>query len=387
MMLMIAVAGVGLLVAIIGVALYQRPASKPARPASPPPRPTRAVAVDTGALERQPPPPAKDEAPSAPLEMPPALADFMLIGEADISLEMQAQLQASLNNISLPHRSLRDLMSPDFLESGASKKLSELILREPMLAARLLARVNSSFYGLQSAIVSVPHAITFLGISAVRNLSLRFMAEDSFKAETPEMQALFANVWDAGMIASELCVLLAQKLGWKETATSSARTVLSFLGCIATMTLLSQESATRAWRSGLLVQTEIEQEELGLNSMIVGGVLMRLWGLPQSIIDDVNATQRILVTPVQEIQRSDRARLALCYLSSRVGQRIALGAIHEARDINLGASTKAEDYHLHGYLGLPELARIHEHLAAPDIGLAIARMISSVNPADAPASA
>ncbi len=260
MMLMITVAGVGLLVAIIGVALYKRPASKPARPATTaardPCRCGRYRCTRAPSLRHQP----RKRPRAAPLEMPPALADFTLIGEADISLEMQAQLQASLNNISLPHRSLRDLMSPEFLESGASKKLSELILREPMLAARLLARVNSSFYGLQSPIVSVPHAITFLGISAVRNLSLRFMAEDSFKAETPEMQALFANVWDAGMIASELCVLLAQKLGWKETATSSTQTVLSFLGCIATMTLLPKESAARAWRSGLLVQTQMEQD-------------------------------------------------------------------------------------------------------------------------------
>ncbi len=382
MTFLITVAGVGLLVAIIGVALYKRPANKPSRAATPQ-RVTRAVAVNTGAPERQAPLPAQQETVSRPLEMPPALADFTLIGEADISLETQAQLQAALNDISLPHRSLRDLMSPEFLESGASKKLSELILREPMLAARLLARVNSSFYSLQSPIVSVPHAITFLGISAVRNLSLRFMAEDSFKAETPEMQALFANVWDAGMIASELCVLLAQKLGWKETAASSTQTVLSFLGCIATMTLLPKESAATAWRSGLLTQIQLEQAELGLNSLIVGGVLMRLWGLPQSIIDDVNATQRILVTPVEEMNRGDRARLALCYLSSRAGQQIALGAIHEARDINFGASTEPEDHHLHGYLGLPELARIHEHLAAPDIRLAIARMVSSVNPEDA----
>ncbi|MBP8926732.1 MAG: hypothetical protein KBG75_12805, partial [Pseudomonadales bacterium] len=114
MTFLITVAGVGLLVAIIGVALYKRPANKPSRAATPQ-RVTRAVAVNTGAPERQAPLPAQQETVSRPLEMPPALADFTLIGEADISLETQAQLQAALNDISLPHRSLRDLMSPEFL--------------------------------------------------------------------------------------------------------------------------------------------------------------------------------------------------------------------------------------------------------------------------------
>ena len=341
-------------------------------PRAAPAAPRRSVEIDTGVRVEAAP------APEVPAEEPPPeFAGFRMLGAAEISAELRAQLLEKLAKISLPPRSLQELLSPEFLASGTSRELAEFILREPVLAAKILARVNSPYYGLQSPIDSVQRAITFLGMNAVRNMALQFMVEESFRSEEPALQALYGSIWDAGMIAADLCVLLSQKLGFSESGASSTQTVLSFVGDFAVLTLLPADAALASWQHALLQRTRMQQEVLGLNASVAGSLLMRAWGLPDGITAGVEDIGALLVTPAPTTADARALRLALCYVCARIGEAIAMGRVQDPAQVDPAAAGSAELHYVQTYLRRPEFARLAEHLHAPDARLALARMIAA----------
>ncbi len=59
------------------------------------------------------------------------------------------------------------------------RELSRLAGTDPVLGAELLRIVNSSFYGLASEVRSIPHAVTVLGLRALRSLALCIAVRDT----------------------------------------------------------------------------------------------------------------------------------------------------------------------------------------------------------------
>lgn len=380
MTLMLAVIGVVVILALVALILSGR-RTQPTAPLS---RARHgAYVVEQGAAPETPAVPASaapaspSPSPSPQEMLPPSLARFHLITVEDLSPGRRAELLSLLSRIPMPPRSLGKLMSPEFLASGASRELADFILHEPMLAAKVLARVNSPYYGLQSPIVSVQHAITFLGMNAVRSMALKLMLEDALQAGNPALQQLYGRIWDSGMLAAELCLLLSQKLGFTDTGASSTQTVLSFLGDFAVLRMLPFDAAAASWEHRLLERTRAQQEALGFNAAVAGSLLMREWGLPEGIVDGVGKIASLLVTPAPEKLTPQTLRFALCYVCGRIGEAIAMGRVSQPEQVSLASAHAPEYFHVLGYLRRPEFARLGDHLQAPDTRLALARMIAA----------
>jgi HD-like signal output (HDOD) protein len=354
-------------------ALRGKARATPPPPAHPAPV-RRRPELDTGFT----PPPKPAELPFADdREVPAMLAGFRMPGPGELSAEARAGLVAGLQKIRMPPASLQQLMSPEFLASGATRELAEFIMREPVLTAKVLARVNSPFYALRSPIVSVQHAITFLGMNAVRDMALRFMLEDAFHTDDAGIHALCGRIWDSATIAAELCVLLSQKLGFADTGASSTQTVLSFVGDFAMITVLPREVALQAWQRPLLERTRVYQQASGLNAAQAASVLLRAWELPEGIVASVEEIGSMLVSPPKNDPRC--LRLALCYTCARLGEGIAFGRVTDPAGVDVAAvDSSTPEYHfVQPGLASPAFARLPEHLQAPDTRAAIERMMSA----------
>ena len=321
---------------------------------------------------------AKDSAELEAAAMPDMLQDFSLLGPGDLDTIQREELAARLAAVPLPPRSTQQLMSPEFMANAATREFTDLVTREPLLSAKVIGRVNSAFYGLASPIVSVAHAVTYLGMNAMRNMALQFTLEQAFASEDPELQEFHARLFDAGTIAAELTAMLAPKLGVRDVGAASTQTVLTFLGDFAMPSLLPPRSAIAHWPLGLLERTSNEQFTLGANAMIVGHLLMEAWELPATVSNDVADIHRVLVTPAGEMVAAREARIALCYACARLAESIALGRVHDPADLDLQGAGAAEFHHLQGYLAKPPLARLPDYLRAGDLKLTVARMIAAV---------
>jgi HD-like signal output (HDOD) protein len=273
---------------------------------------------------------------------------------------------------------MNTMLSPDFMDGDRTNELVEFIMREPIVAAKVLATVNSPFYGLQSPIGSVGHAVTFLGLNTVRNVAVQMLAKESFKTDNPSLQKICDGIWNAGMIASELCFRLAQKLGMPDQGTLSTQTLLSFFGDFAILLVRPAQSGTNNWQAGLLARTDCEQRETGVNSCIVGSLLMQEWGLPPGIVEGVGEVAGVLVTPPAAQSPQRAASLALRYAAARIGERVAFGGLRDLDAFDFRTDASPEYYFLNQYFALPALARFHEHLHSPEIRGTVRRLVAKV---------
>lgn len=311
-----------------------------------------------------------------PRDPPPALAQWKPRRASELEVADRVALIHALAEIARPPRAFHQLASPEFVSSASSAELSELVTAEPVIAARVMATVNSPLYGLQKPVTSIGQSVTFLGINSVRVICMRYMLAKSFSSENAALKQVYDEIWAGSALASELCFKLAQQTGLAEPGALVTQVVLSFLGRFACLALMPPEVGAAYARQGMLARSITEQQRLELAAPEIGGLLMQGWGLPPALLDDVLESERILVTPRPAAITSltqRQAGLALCYLCARLGEQLAAGA-----DIDLASFDPAEAgpefFYLNDYLRSGPLARVGEALRSPELLRAVSQL-------------
>lgn len=284
-------------------------------------------------------------------------------------------LVAAVGRIRRPPAALQQMLSPQFLDRASSQALSELINGEAQLAAKVLATVNAPLYGLAKPVSGIGQAVTFLGLNTVRSIVLRDLLDGSFPAQNstknPALKQATQELWNASALASELCNRLSSKLGIADAGALVAQVLLSFLGHLASATLLAERSgATPTTAGSLLQRTRTAQDALDLGPAEIGGLLLQAWGVPKTIADGVRAIDRIVVTPAGEVPATDGAALALAHLCARIGEQLARADSPTGTSLAgmaEGLLQAEENFHLRAHLAAPAMARLAEHLQASDL--------------------
>lgn len=332
--------------------------------------------------------PATQPEPWRATTVPPPLAAFSLTHSDSLSNASRDLLLARLKSIPRPPRSFQQLVSPDFLLRATSTELADLVLGEPLIAGKVLARVNSPVYGLQKPVVQIGQAVTYLGLNAVRGICVQYMLDESFKSDSPEIQKIFDDIWKAGAVASDLCFRLGQKLRLPDPGVLSTHVVLSYVGHLAAAALLPKEVAVATAHAGLLERAQAEQSHLGVAACELARLLMHSWELPAELIERVSIIDSVLVTPSHVTDSPMQAeQTGLSYLSARVGESLAQGQLSLPSDITDLEALGTDGFYLGSYMQLPHLQHCLQALQAPELNVAIERMLQALNNQDAQAQA
>lgn len=366
------IAAIAAVVVVVGIVLMRRGGGKPAAPPAP--------SLKANTVHRPKPLTTPEPAPAAApaFELPAELAGLTLVEEPDLPADRRERILAGLQGLSLPSTSLQELAAPDFLESGSAKELSELIMREPAVATRVLAVVNSPLYGLQSPIVSVQHAINFLGLTSVRGIAMNTLMEKAFGTDDADVRKMQLRMWDAAAIASELVHQLSQRLDIPHRGALATEALLAFIGHFAMLQLMPAGAGLANLRAGLVQRTRAEQDAVGLNATFLGALLMRNWGLPATLVDGVSNIARMLVTPPGAKPAAQDTASALCFACVRIAERIAFESLQDVELVDFRTETGADTACLRAWLELPALAKFHDHLHTPELRNSIRRMITAV---------
>lgn len=325
-----------------------------------PARPRTSVAPRTDhAAPPTAPDPAPDQAP-----VPDALRAFRWIAADALPPARQEALAARLRGIPRPPNAVHRLLSHEFLAGATAQDLSDLIKGEPLIAAKLLAAVNSAQFSLQKPVASIAQAVTFLGVNAVRGLCLLYMLDASFKSKDPEQQAMFDEIWRTCAVASRICARLAQQLALPDQGALVTQVVLYFLGQVAIYSFVPKQVALAVRSQDMLARLCAEQELLGLNASELGALLMRDWGVPPSIIADVRDIDHVFDQPARAFEPDRGARLALCFASARMAED-AVGGRRPPVD-SLLHDDRLEYVHFREHLQHGPLARLPELLETLD---------------------
>ena len=310
-----------------------------------------------------------------PEPMPAELAGFRWLREQDMDSAHRDTLLAAVRGIPRPPRSMQKLLSPDFVAKAGSAELSELVMGEPLIAAKVISTVNAPFYGLHKPVKHIGQAVTFLGMNTVRSICLQYMLAEAFKPKLAEAQRSFDAIWHASAIASELCVRLGKALNLPDQGGLSTQVVLSFVGQLATASLIPPSGLEQWLKRSRLERAKVEQELLGLNACEIGSLLMKSWELPDSLVDEVCGVGRQLVTPFMVTDRARAPRFALGYLCARLGERVALGELDSLDGYDPMLDIAADTHHLRASLAHPALAKLAQALAAPELQASLDQML------------
>jgi HD-like signal output (HDOD) protein len=312
-------------------------------------------------------------------DLPPELVGFQRTEAFELDPQALTELLSRMKRIPRPQQSLHRLMAPGFMEQADTDTLATLVLEEPRLAARVLAEVNSPFYGLRRPVASVEKAIGYLGADSVRSICLQCLMGDVLRPDDPALIPIFDRWWHASAIASHLCLKIGQRIGLPDTGSTTTLVVLSFLGHMVSLTLLPPEETRRNAALGFLERTRREQDSLGLCAGELGCLLMSEWQMPPQIVEEVRCIDRILTTPPKQLDEVRGLGSALAYYCARVGEKLASGewaGLESAAPEHLKG---AEFFHLQThFLIRPQLGRLSQDLQVPDFAEGLTQMLQSL---------
>lgn len=306
--------------------------------------------------------------------VPSALGGFKLVHADELSDERRVAITAVFRNIPRPSRLMQHLAAVDLLNEASAARLVELIAAEPVIAGKLLSAVNSPLHGLQTPVVSVAQAVTFLGLTQVRTICLRYALMQSFAQEAPERQAMLDRVWQGSALACELAYALTHTLSIRDAGAVGSAVLLSFLGRLAVTATTPTRLLTAMDQADHLARTRAEQDLLGVGAGEVGRLLMRDWDLPESIIASACDAADCLVLPASSTDPGRAETLALAYLCARLGERLASGGLPSLQAFELLSEPSADFFHLRQGLPPARLARWTAALRAPALSARLSRL-------------
>ncbi|MFZ0614286.1 MAG: GGDEF domain-containing protein [Desulfobacterales bacterium] len=163
------------------------------------------------------------------------------------------------------------------------KELAEILSTDPPLSAEVLRLINSPYYGFNTRITSVQHAVKLLGATTVKNLALSFSVVKSFKNSSLE-RFDYTQFWKDSLFSAVAMKSMARKIS-RQAADDAF-----FLGLLHNIGLLTLNQCMPDQYCLVLAEMkknqfsyhDAEQQVLGFTHMDIGGLLVKKWGLPDN---------------------------------------------------------------------------------------------------------
>jgi len=167
----------------------------------------------------------------------------------------------------------------------ACEQLAEIVVREPVLAGRMLRLVNSAYFGLSQEVTDIRHAVFLLGARRVRTVALTAAVISAFRGSKAAGFDL-DRFWRHSISVAAVCATLARRCGTFEAETAFSLGLLHDLGKLL-LVRYRPEDAERvienAGRSHLSFY-ECERRAVPVTHPETGAWLAERWGLPAVLI-------------------------------------------------------------------------------------------------------
>jgi len=188
---------------------------------------------------------------------------------------------------------LRDTMNdPDHTFTD----LEKIIEADPVLAARLLKISNSVFYGFETKVESIKHALSVIGSGPLSNLVLSATVSDNFRTIPKDLVNMEA-FWKHSLASAMAARLLAELKNESDTDSYYLAGLLHDIGSLIIYSELPKKAVEVIEHSSKTGEHlyDVESQIIGFNHAEMGGALFKDWKLPKKVVDGV----RFHHTPLQ----------------------------------------------------------------------------------------
>lgn len=173
-------------------------------------------------------------------------------------------------------------------EDSSASDLSEVLLRDPALTARILRMVNSPFYGLGREVTTVSQAVLTVGMRGVTSLALSSSIYDL----TGKWSSIIdrQKFWSHSLEVAIASRSLAEASGLKCPEEAFVCGLLHEIG-LPVLEKSFPDEFEQIWK-GAACETELlkhEQQQWGTDHIKVGQFLMQQWNLPADLVASLDS--------------------------------------------------------------------------------------------------
>lgn len=212
--------------------------------------------------------------------------DGHLTSEPDTDFSLRGELRPSISFPPLPHtvESVSELLSEMGVEPN-TLQLAQIVDSDPMVAASVLRRINSAYYGVRRRIASVQKAVMLLGFLEVANLVLTagmVQLEETFGADEPS--EIFRRIMRRCIGTAQYARELAGHLNHSSEGPAFSAGLLHAVGRLI---ILHNDADTyeQLWdRAGGPPSRAEEENAFGIDHARLGAIAADEWKLPGLLI-------------------------------------------------------------------------------------------------------
>jgi putative nucleotidyltransferase with HDIG domain len=169
-----------------------------------------------------------------------------------------------------------------------AEQLREAIQGDPVLVARILRRLNSSYYALSHKVADLRTAISLLGLREIRNLALTVFVSRLFEPGTVHNAYKRENLWTHSVSVGAAARLVSRVCGRGAAEEAYIAGLLHDIGLILLDQTLRRHFFKVVDAIDAATPTHIvENRILTFDHALLGGFVARKWNFPDQVADAI----------------------------------------------------------------------------------------------------
>lgn len=173
-------------------------------------------------------------------------------------------------------------------ESASAEDLRDAIQGDPVLVARILRRLNSSYYGLSHRIADVRTAVNLLGVREIRNLAITVFMSKMFEEDGTYGSYRREGLWSHSVAVGVCARLVSRVSGRGSPEEAYVAGLVHDIGLILLDQTLRRHFEKVLDEIGPSVPTcGVETQVLSFDHAALGGYVAQRWNFPQKIVDAI----------------------------------------------------------------------------------------------------
>ncbi|MFT4581279.1 MAG: putative nucleotidyltransferase with HDIG domain [Gammaproteobacteria bacterium] len=188
-------------------------------------------------------------------------------------------------------------------DSASAQQMSEVIMRDPSLALRILKLVNSSYYALPSKVDTVSRAVSVIGMHELSSLVYSMCAVQSFSRISSRVTNM-NTFWRHGVYVGLAAKAIARKLNCFNVERLFVAGLLHDIGTLTINARFPEIAETTIFNAAGNEQKVAiaEHEALGFDHAYLGGLMLESWQLPEATCEAIrhhHQPQAAKITPLE----------------------------------------------------------------------------------------
>jgi putative nucleotidyltransferase with HDIG domain len=171
------------------------------------------------------------------------------------------------------------------------KELVMVIEKDPVMTMKLLRIINSAYYSFPKQVTSVNQSVIYLGLNTVKNMALSFAAMGSLPKENAagyDFQRYLMHSLTTASLARTLCHKYSQDDVTSPADCYIAGLLHDFGKVVFAQFLPSEFKEALALSNDQSISLHVaEQQIIGADHTVVGGMLVEKWQFSKQLIDNI----------------------------------------------------------------------------------------------------